>query len=177
MALSKIQSNSILDGSISATDLGSSAITDKLGYTPANASTALTSISNSQISSTSIGNQNTGSVAWVNPSTTIYKWDLPSAGKYFLYTCIRTRIWGLTGFIKCRLYNQTDGTTSNAYEKMLQEFQGTNTTNNIQLTPVWTIEVNAAKTFYLQLYSTMTGEVGIQSDSNGWNETGWIKLS
>jgi hypothetical protein len=177
MALSKIQSNSILDGAITAGDLASSAISDKLGFTPANSSTALTSISNVTILSTSIGNQNTGTTAWMTPSSSVYKWDLPSAGKYFLYTCIRTRIWGLTGFVKCRLYNATDGTSTSAYEKMLQEFQTNSTVNNIQLTPVWTIEIPSAKTFYLQLQSTMTGEVGIQSDSNGWNETGWIKLS
>lgn len=171
MALSKVQSNSILDGAIAASDLASSAISDKLGFTPSN------SISNGQILSNSVGNINTGTTAWMNANTSVYKWDLPSAGKYFMYTTIRTRIWGLTGFLKCRLYNATDSTSTTEWERMLQEFQGTASTNNIQLTPTWTITVTGAKTFYLQLQSTMTGEVGIQSDSNGWNETGWIKLS
>ncbi len=172
MALSKVQSNSILDGAITASDLASSAISDKLGFTPSNV------ISNNQIISTSVGNVNTGSAnTWVNVNTSVYKWELPSAGKYFMYATLRTRIWGLTGFLKCRLYNATDSTAPNSWDKMLQEFQGTNSTNNVQLTPVWTIEVNAAKTIYLQMWSTMTGEVGIQSDSNGWNEIGWIKLS
>ena len=94
-----------------------------------------------------------------------------------MYTTIRTRLWGVTGFIKCRLYNATNGSTTNDWERMLQEFQTTAPVNNIQLTPCWTITVDGAKTFYLQILATVTGEVGIQSDSNGWNETGWIKLS
>ncbi len=177
MALIRLNNRAIPDGTITASDLASSAISDKLGYTPANASTALTSVTNGQTLSNTIGNANTGTTAWMNPNTSVYKWDLPSAGKYFMYTCIRTRIWGLTGFLKCRLYNVTDGSTTNDWEKMLQEFQTNSTVNNIQLTPTWTITVNSAKLFYLQLQSTTTGEIGIQSDSNGWNETGWIKLS
>jgi hypothetical protein len=177
VALSKLQSNSIADGAITAADLASSAISDKLGFTPANASTALTSITRGYILSNTVGNVNIGSAnTWTDVNNSVYKWDLPSAGTYFLYTTIRTRLWGLTGFIKCRLYDVTNNNTGNTLEKMLQEFQNT-TTNNIQLTPVWNVQVAGATTFKLQMFATNSGEIGIQSDGNGWNETGWIKFS
>lgn len=168
MPLSRLTSPAITTG----------AIATNLGFTPANAATALTSVNNGNVNSYGISNVNvSGANTWTTVNSSRYKWDIPSAGRYFMYTNVRARIWGYNAFLKGRLYDATNSYSDNTLEKMIIEFQTNASTLNVQTTLIWTLDIASARTYYFQISATSSGEIGIQSDSNGWNETGWIKLS
>ena len=113
---------------------------------------------------------------FANADTGRFKWDLPVAGTYILYCTLRTYLWNTTGFIKCRLYNNTAGSAISQSDRMLFEAQSTTMAFNVANTPVWQVEVSTASTVYLQLNAT-TAAAGIQDDSNGYNECGWIRTN
>ena len=113
---------------------------------------------------------------FANADTGRFKWDLPVAGTYILYCTLRTYLWNTTGFIKCRLYNNTAGSATSQSDRMLFEAQSTTMAFNVANTPVWQVEVSTASTVYLQLNAT-TAAAGIQDDSNGYNECGWIRTN
>ena len=95
---------------------------------------------------------------------------------YFVLYIERTYLWNTTGFIKCRLYNNTAGSAVSQSDRMLFEAQSTTMAFNVANTPIWQVEVSTASTFYLQLNAT-TAAAGIQDDSNGYNECGWIRTN
>ena len=112
---------------------------------------------------------------FANADTARFYWNLPEAGDYMLYSVLRTYLWNTTGFIKCRLFNNTAGSAITGTDRMLFEAQSTTMAFNVMNTPVWKVTVSAASTIYLQLNAT-TAAAGIQDDSNGYNEQGWMRV-
>ena len=112
---------------------------------------------------------------FANADTGRFYWNLPEAGDYMLYSVLRTYLWGTTGFIKCRLFNNTTGSAITGTDRMMFEAQGVTMSFNVMSTPVWKVTVGAASTIYLQLNAT-TAAAGIQDDSNGYNEQGWMRV-
>lgn len=128
------------------------------------------------IRSSSPGNINFGT-SYANINTTYYKWDLPSAGDYVVWCTVRARIWGLNTFARVRLYNNTAGSAVTNSDTMMLEFQSNNSALNVGVTMQWYFSASAATTLYLQGACSTSGEVGIQSDVNGYNEFGYIKIA
>lgn len=112
---------------------------------------------------------------FANADTNRWYWNLPEAGDYMLYSVLRTYLWGATGFIKCRLYDNTAGAAIANSDRMLFEAQSVTMAFNVMSTPVWKVSVTQPSTIYLQLEGT-TANAGIQDDTNGWNEQGWIRI-
>ena len=111
---------------------------------------------------------------FANADTGRFYWNLPEAGDYMLYGVYRTYLWNTTGFIKCRLFNNTTSSVITGTDRMLFEAQTQTMAFNVMSTPVWKVTVSAASTIYLQLNAT-TAAAGIQDDGNGYNEQGWMR--
>ena len=129
------------------------------------------------IVATAAGNINVPQNSYTAISTTYYKWELPSAGWYRLVSTMRVRMWGVTGYLQTRLYNNTTGTALTETTRMMYE-QGNNATLiNTQVTLEWILEVTEPTTFYQQFSTTDgTSNSSIQSDANGYNQCLWYKL-
>lgn len=128
------------------------------------------------IRSTSPTNVNFSS-SFANVNTTYYKWDIPSAGDYMLWMTVRARVWGLNTFAKVRLYNNNTSTALTNSETMMIESQSGPNSLNVGVTMQWFYTFSGACTVYLQGACSTSGEVGIQSDVNGWNEFGYLKVA
>lgn len=129
------------------------------------------------IVATAAGNINVPQNNYTAISTTYYKWELPSAGWYRLVSTMRARMWGVTGFIHTRLFNNTTSTALTETTRMMFE-QGSNASLiNTQVTLEWILEVTEQTTIYQQ-FSTTDGSSNssIQSDTNGYNQCLWYKL-
>ena len=112
---------------------------------------------------------------FANADTARFYWNLPEAGDYMLYSVLRTYLWSTTGFIKCRLFNNTTSSAIAGTDRMMFEAQSQTMAFNVMSTPVWKVTVGAASTIYLQLNAT-TAAAGIQDDANGYNEQGWMRV-
>jgi len=148
---------------------GSSDVTGALGFTPVPQS-------NSSIRSTGV-NQVTFGTSWANVNTTFYKWDIPSAGTYFLFATLRAIVWGTNGFVKTRLYNNTAGSAITDSDTMLLESGNNANTLNVCCTQCWRITTTGAATIYLQGQASVSGNMGVQSDVNGTNECGFLRVA
>ena len=110
-------------------------------------------------------------------TSTYYKWVLPSAGIYMLQSSMRVRMWGPTGYIQTRLYDNTASSSITNSERMMWEQQTSNYTN-VNITLSWVINVASGRTIYQQFRtSNQTAGNGIQRDGNGHNYMFWQKLS
>jgi plastocyanin len=114
--------------------------------------------------------------SWGNVNTTYYKWEIPAAGTYLVWGTYRARTWGTSGFAKIRLYNQTTGSVVTDSDTMMIENQNS-LSLNIMCTANWRFVATQATTLYLQGFATVGTGCGIQSDSNGWNESGFIRIT
>ena len=192
------------DGTVTAAKIGTGAVTDakiatgitatKLtGALPAIDGSALTGISTTPADNSITGDMmvldygtivssSTGDInipaSYATLSTTYYKWVLPEAGTYLISAALRTRMWGVTGFINYRLY---DGTSSAVLANTVQMAWETNAaaTINVMTSPHWILTVGAAMTVYLQggTNGQNSGATSLQSDSNGWNHCTWMRLT
>ena len=115
--------------------------------------------------------------SWSNVSTTYYKWDVPSAGTYELHANLRSRLWGTTGFMKYRIYRNSDGDTNDIHLRMGYEFQNS-VYSNVQQHFTWVVSTTSgSEVWYLQgLKTTNSSGLSLQSDSNGWNSCWWRKI-
>ena len=129
------------------------------------------------IVATAAGNINVPQNNYTAISTTYYKWELPSAGWYRLVSTMRVRMWGVTGYLQTRLYNNTTSTALTETTRMMFE-QGNNASLiNTQVTLEWILEVTEPTTIYQQFSTTDgTSNSSIQSDANGYNQCLWYKL-
>ena len=127
------------------------------------------------IRSTTPGNVDFGT-SWGTVNSTYYKWDIPAAGTYLVWGTFRARSWGTSGFAKVRLYNQTSTSVVTDSDTMLIENQNT-LSLNIMCTANWRYVATGACTLVLQGQATVGTGCGIQSDSNGWNECGFIRIT
>jgi len=110
-------------------------------------------------------------------TSTYYKWVLPSAGIYMLQSSMRVRMWNTTGYIQCRLYDNTASSSISNSERMMWE-QQTSLYTNVNITLSWVINVASGRTIYQQFRtSNQTTGNGIQRDGNGHNYMFWQKLS
>jgi hypothetical protein len=114
--------------------------------------------------------------SWATVNSTYYKWDIPAAGTYLVWGTFRARTWGTSGFAKIRLYNQTAGTVVTDSDTMLLENQNS-LSLNAMCTANWRYVATVATTLYLQGFATAGSGCGIQSDSNGYNECGFIRIT
>jgi len=114
--------------------------------------------------------------SWGTVNSTYYKWDIPAAGTYLVWGTFRARTWGTSGFAKIRLYNQTAGTVVTDSDTMLLENQNS-LSLNAMCTANWRYVATVATTLYLQGFATAGSGCGIQSDSNGYNECGFIRIT
>jgi plastocyanin len=114
--------------------------------------------------------------SWGNVNTTYYKWDIPAAGTYLVWGTFRARTWGTSGFAKIRLYNSTTSTVVSDSDTMLLENQNS-LSLNVMCTANWRFVASQATTLYLQGFATAGTGCGIQSDSNGYNECGYIRIT
>ena len=112
-------------------------------------------------------------------TSTYYKWVLPSAGLYMLQSSMRCRMWGTTGYIQTRLYDNTASSALTNSERMMWEQQGlSNQYTNVNITLSWVINVASGRTIYQQFRASyQTSGTGIQRDGNGHNYMFWQKLS
>jgi len=119
--------------------------------------------------------------SWGDVNTSEHRWVLPESGKYMLFGTYRARAWSVNGFGKIRLRDNAGNAIANS-ERMMIEVQygdhdGANALAlNMGTAFIWQISVSGADTIYLQGYSTTSSSIGIQDDSNGYNESCWIKV-
>ena len=118
-----------------------------------------------------------------NSYTTIssnYGWVLPSAGTYLLVSMMRTRLWGVSGYIHCRLYDTTNSAAVGASTRMMFE-QGNSTAPmgwyNVAITLHWVHTCSGGVTINQQ-FSSNANDTGssIQNDSNGRNYVYWQRI-
>ena len=86
-------------------------------------------------------------------------------------------MWGVTGYLQTRLFNNTINSVVTGSDRMMFE-QGSNASLiNTQVTLEWIVEVTEPTTIYQQ-FSTTDGSANssIQSDANGYNQCLWYKL-
>lgn len=129
----------------------------------------------------SITSNGTGNVniptSYANLHTTYYRWNLPDAGTYVLFASLRTRLWGVTGFIQYRIYNDTTSTVIPNSQQMSWEDNTGGENTNVMSTPHWALSVTGPTTIMLQGASTDgSTNSSLQSDINGYNVCTWIKL-
>ena len=144
------------------------------------------------LDSTTIGDSNIPYNSYGTPNSTYYRWVLPKAGTYLLSSNIRVRLWGVHGYIKARLYNNTTstaieggnltGTTlgSQANVRMLFENGGGGTaeTFNINITANYiTTTVADNQDIHHQLNSNNNStNSSLQSDANGRSIHYWQRI-
>ena len=144
------------------------------------------------LDSTTIGDSNIPYNSYGTPNSTYYRWVLPKAGTYLLSSNIRIRLWGVHGYIKARLYNNTTstaieggnltGTTlgSQANVRMLFENGGGGTaeTFNVNITANYiTTTVADNQDIHHQLNSNNNStNSSLQSDANGRSIHYWQRI-
>jgi hypothetical protein len=126
------------------------------------------------------GNINIPVSTWTSIDTTNYTWAIPGAGVYLLSSSMRTRIWGVAGFIQTRVYDNTAGAAVTGTTRMMFE-QGNSSSPvgyyNAQVTLQWIYTATGAATLYQQFNTNYDGtETSIQDDSNGHNYLLWQRI-
>lgn len=172
IADSAITTAKITDANITAGKLASGAAVSNIGYTPANAA----NITTGTLNSSPISNIDFNTSTFANVNTTYYQWVLPAAGTYLLFMTVRARAWANNGFGKVRLYNNTAGAAISNTDTMLIESGNNGNLLNMCCSAIWTFTASGATTIYLQGYAT-AGNIGIQSDANGYNNISWLRIS
>lgn len=114
--------------------------------------------------------------SWNTVNSTYYRWNLPAAGTYMVWCTLRARVWGVNAFGKIRLFNVTAGAAVADSDTMLIESQVGSQSLNMMCSALWKFVATGATTLYLQGISTSASACGIQADSNGWNELGYIRI-
>lgn len=174
---------------------GTSANLDFDGILDASAFTGTYGTSFAVLDSTSIGDSNIPYNSWGTPNSSYYRWVLPKAGTYLLSSNMRIRLWGVHGFIKARLYNNTTsaaiqggnldghptGLGTEAHIRMLYENAGGGSAENINVN----ITANYLLTTYAdnqdihhQLNSNNnSSNSSMQSDGNGRNIHWWQRIA
>ena len=171
---------------------GTSASLDHDGIVDAGAFTGDYGTSFGILDSTSIGDSNIPYNSWGTPNSTYYRWVLPKAGTYLLSSNMRIRMWGVNGFIKARLYNNTTstaieggnitGTTlgSQGNIRMLFENAGSNGAQqfNVNITANYILTTSADnQDIHHQLNSNNNStNTSMQSDGNGRNIHYWQRI-
>jgi hypothetical protein len=159
-------------GGVTPTYLASGAAVSNIGYTPVNAA----NLTYTNINSNPISNVDFNTSVFTNVNTTYYKWDLPAAGNYLLFMTVRARLWGVTGFGKVRLYNNTAGAAISNSDMMLIESNNSSLQLNMMCSAHWPYTATVPTTLYLQGNAT-AANIGIQSDANGYNNCTWLRIS
>ncbi len=126
----------------------------------------------------SVGDINVGHNSWTNLDNNHYKWTVPSAGWYRLFLTVRTRVWGVTGFIRVRLVRNSDTNIPGTFTRMLFEQSSTTGGFNCQNTLYWVVDTPAAGDTWYPQFSTNnnSSNTSIQSDSNGYNSCHWERI-
>mgnify|MGYP003953744515 CR=1 FL=1 len=124
----------------------------------------------------SVGNINVPHNSWGNLNNSHYRWVVPTAGWYRLELSVRTRLWGTTGYIKCRIIRNSDSNAPSHFVRML--YENNTGTANVQNTLSWVVDTPAAGDTWYPQFSTSNNSSGssIQSDSNGYNYCHWQRL-
>ena len=144
------------------------------------------------LDSTSIGDSNIPYNSYGTPNSTYYRWVLPKAGTYLLSANMRIRLWGVHGYIKARLYNNTTstaieggnitGTTLGSQGNVRMLFEnaggGTAETININITANYiTTTVADNQDIHHQLNSNNNStNSSVQSDANGRSIHYWQRI-
>lgn len=170
---------------------GTSANLDFDGILDASAFTGTYGTSFGVLDSTSIGDSNVPYNSWGTPNNQYYRWVLPKAGTYLLGSNMRMRMWGVGGFMRARLYNNTtstaidggnlNGTTlgSQAHVRMLWEQQSSGgLAINVNITANYLLTTSADnQDIHHQMWSTNnSANSSIQSDGNGRNIHWWQRI-
>lgn len=144
------------------------------------------------LDSTSIGDSNIPYNSFGTPNSTYYRWVLPKAGTYLLSCNLRIRLWGVNGFIKARLYNNTTSTAISGGNisgtsaggqcniRMLFENAGNNGAQqfNVNITANYILTTTADnQDIHHQLNSNNnSANSSLQSDTNGRNIHWWQRI-
>lgn len=145
------------------------------------------------LDSSSIGDSNVPYNSWGTPNNQYYRWVLPKAGTYLLGSNMRMRMWGVAGFMKARLYNNTTsaainggnldghptGLGSQAHIRMLWEQQTVTPAINVNITANYLLTTYADnQDIHHQMWSTNnSASSSLQSDSNGRNIHWWQRIA
>jgi hypothetical protein len=159
-------------GGVTPTYLASGAAVSNIGYTPVNAA----NLTYTNINSNPIGNIDFNTSGFATVNATYYKWDLAAAGNYLIFMTVRARLWGVNGFGKVRLLNATTGVAVPLSDTMLIESSNSSLQLNMMCSAHWPYTATVPTTLYLQGNAT-AANIGIQSDSNGYNNCTWLRIS
>ena len=128
-----------------------------------------------------MGNVTSTYGSWASYNTTYYKWVVPDAGTYELHANLRTRAWGSIGFTKYALLRNSDSSRNADNVRMGFEQNNNATQVNCQQHFVWIVSTteSSGDIWYLQGQAmvTNTANHSLQSDSNGYNQCWWRRLS
>ena len=104
-----------------------------------------------------------------------YKWVIPRAGTYIFYASLRTFQRGSGCYGKVRVTDPSGREVHNSV-RMMTEYQGKIwwSFTNMQAGFVWRINAKMAGTYNLQGYATCAQRIGLQNDSNGYSDMGYI---
>ena len=170
------------DGNFTATQiaqLGNDGILDAAAFT------GTSGTSYGALYSHTIGDSNVPYNSWGTPNSSFYRWVLPKAGTYELYSEMRIRMWGVSGIITSRLYNNTTSAVLNddsGNSSVRMNFEDANNPNghlfNIQISHRWILTTTADnQDIHHQLYSNNNStNTSVQSDSNGYNIHMWKRI-
>ena len=144
------------------------------------------------LGSDSIGDSNVPYNSWGTPNNSYYRWVLPKAGTYLLSSNMRIRMWGVGGYIKSRLYNNTTstaieggnitGTTLGSQGHIRMLFEDGNNPNghqfNVNITANYILTTSADnQDIHHQLNSNNNStNTSMQSDGNGRNIHYWQRI-
>ena len=173
---------------------GTSANIDFDGILDAAAFTGTYGTSFGVLDSSSIGDSNVPYNSWGTPNNQYYRWVLPKAGTYLLGSNMRMRMWGVAGYMRARLYNNTTssaiaggnldghptGLGSQAHVRMLWEQQSHGTLRvNVNITANYLLTTYADnQDIHHQMWSTNnSASSSLQSDSNGRNIHWWQRIA
>ena len=173
---------------------GTAASLDFDGILDASAFTGTYGTSFGVLDSTSIGDSNVPYNSWGTPNNQYYRWVLPKAGTYLLGSNMRMRMWGVAGFMRSRLYNNTTssaiaggnldghptGLGSQAHVRMLWEQQSHGSLQiNVNITANYLLTTYADnQDIHHQMWSTNnSASSSLQSDSNGRNIHWWQRIA
>ena len=162
---------------------GTAVALDNDGILDAAAFTGTSGTSYGALYSHTIGDSNVPYNSWGTPNSSFYRWVLPKAGTYELYSEMRIRMWGVTGYMNSRLYNNTTSAVLNdasgaSSVRMDFEQSSNASTINVQVSHRWILTTAADnQDIHHQLLSTDNStNSSIQSDANGYNIHMWKRI-
>ena len=108
-----------------------------------------------------------------------YGWVLPSAGTYLLRSNSRIKLWGVPGYISCRLYDTTNSSAISDTTRMLfeQNNASAGTDYNVGIAMEWLHTCTGAVTINQQYYTNNNStNSSFQNDVNGRPYFMWQRL-